>query len=318
MTTAPGFLDRQAETAGTQDHSQARLVGEATTLMFRHLPRKYTVRNLLSALEQFVDRSALDFVYVPWDRKSTNNMGFAFVNCADAASARKIATVMQGSLCPNDSRMREMKIMPAIVQGFAANLLRYHETIKEPDPAHSPLIFNKGKQVPLNFAIQWVMRPQTCGTWGKVQVSTSGIGSAAGAGKMPLESALPPLPTGLVGARSQGGGAGGSGHLSRASTSCWTMTTPSAPPGPLLASGDVHRAQRYTTEFPEQTKVHVSGRSLVASSVDFFEDVAPALSSAASSLTAECFDTVRMTPEYAAAWLQVVTLLRKLQQLGAF
>jgi len=301
-----GFRDFQRPTAGTEDRSQASVAGEATTFMFRHIPRKYTVRDLLSALEQHVTRSALDFVYIPWDRKSTNNMGFAFVNFVDPTCAHMTTTVMQGSLWPYDSRMREMKIVPAFVQGFAANLLRYYDTVKEPDPVHCPLLFNNGKEVSLHFALQLVKHKPALGR-GNVHASNTEGKTSARLSETLSAYNLPPPPACLEYRCPRGGDKVGPEFLSSSSTTQGSL--PTLTQERLLAfTGERHGSHR-AAQFPDQAQVHVS-RSRHSPNDSFFEDVASPWQSSA-------LDTVQTSPEY-AAWLQVDILLRKLQQVGAF
>eukprot|EP00445_Apocalathium_hangoei_P042458 CAMPEP_0203969362 /NCGR_PEP_ID=MMETSP0359-20131031/97420_1 /ASSEMBLY_ACC=CAM_ASM_000338 /TAXON_ID=268821 /ORGANISM="Scrippsiella Hangoei, Strain SHTV-5" /LENGTH=324 /DNA_ID=CAMNT_0050907299 /DNA_START=60 /DNA_END=1034 /DNA_ORIENTATION=- len=129
---------------------------DVTTLMLRYVPRKFTGIDLVKELERHVPRSSFNYVYVPWDRCSTNNMGYAFANFVDSATARTIAKAMHGNTLANDHRGRMVSVLPARVQGLSRNLRRYDETHfhLEPDIEHSPLIYCKGVEIPLRLAIE--------------------------------------------------------------------------------------------------------------------------------------------------------------------
>jgi len=133
---------------------------DVTTLMFRNLPRKSTNHDVVAALTQHVSPSTFDLVYVPQDRKATCNMGFAFVNFIDASIAGAVWTVMEGTFWPRDPRRRKMKIAPAVVQGFAPNLLNYVSKVSKASLAHCPLVLSSGKEVPFHCALQQVQTEQ--------------------------------------------------------------------------------------------------------------------------------------------------------------
>merc|ERR1711879_160353 len=135
-------------------------MGKEATLMFRHLPRKYSARDLLPILAQHVTAAAFDFVYVPWDKNSNFNMGYAFVNFVDCPTARMIEATMNGSIWPNDSRKREVKILPARVQGLAANLRRYIDSVAKLDLSNCPLVFRRGEEILLQAAAQEFLQMQ--------------------------------------------------------------------------------------------------------------------------------------------------------------
>eukprot|EP00405_Crypthecodinium_cohnii_P007308 CAMPEP_0206421822 /NCGR_PEP_ID=MMETSP0324_2-20121206/1680_1 /ASSEMBLY_ACC=CAM_ASM_000836 /TAXON_ID=2866 /ORGANISM="Crypthecodinium cohnii, Strain Seligo" /LENGTH=176 /DNA_ID=CAMNT_0053885997 /DNA_START=123 /DNA_END=650 /DNA_ORIENTATION=- len=130
----------------------ASTVAESTTLMFRYMPRKFVVKDMLKQLEWHVSRTHIDFVYVPWQRDAANNKGYAFVNFVDAQSAQAAFTSMQGTVWHSDPRMREIRIVPAAVQGLVANLQRYIDS--EPDSVHRPVVFSHGQAIPLRVAVQ--------------------------------------------------------------------------------------------------------------------------------------------------------------------
>eukprot|EP00443_Scrippsiella_acuminata_P008955 CAMPEP_0115212620 /NCGR_PEP_ID=MMETSP0270-20121206/23375_1 /TAXON_ID=71861 /ORGANISM="Scrippsiella trochoidea, Strain CCMP3099" /LENGTH=278 /DNA_ID=CAMNT_0002626349 /DNA_START=75 /DNA_END=911 /DNA_ORIENTATION=- len=269
-------------------------VGQPTTLMFRHVPRKYTTRDLLSALEQHVSRSALDFVYVPWDRKSTNNMGFAFVNFTDSRYADMISAVMNGTMWPRDTRMRQMMIVPAIVQGFVANILKYRDNVKEPDAGRCPLVFIKGREISLNFAFQLAQNLQMR-DMGNFTANPDECRHSPGSDQ--ILRACGSQPHRVEVCRPDG--------ISRVRASC--------DPLPSLTSGI----------FPHVDQHHRGcGNRAAEASMQTQANSPPSTSTPGSSAEENLLhlrrEAIRKTPGYASAWHQINDMLRKLKQAGAF
>jgi len=246
-------------------------------------------------------------------------MGFAFINFVDAPTARMIAAVMEGSVWPKDPRMRQIRIVPALVQGLAANLARYRDTVKEPDLVRFPLIFNGGKAVLLHVALQQLQQTWPCGTWGKP--------SALGSGRVaPSGLIAPPPPPGLEGISAQGMKKGWSDSLSNASTTCGSL--PSFALEQPFAIDDGRPSGRRMLEPRGPAEVHsVTCSSPFTSSSGscdgLFEDHDFASGnssplSGAEELASSRRDAVQKSPEYAAACFQVESLLRQLQQAGVF
>eukprot|EP00445_Apocalathium_hangoei_P066757 CAMPEP_0204110028 /NCGR_PEP_ID=MMETSP0361-20130328/1647_1 /ASSEMBLY_ACC=CAM_ASM_000343 /TAXON_ID=268821 /ORGANISM="Scrippsiella Hangoei, Strain SHTV-5" /LENGTH=314 /DNA_ID=CAMNT_0051059883 /DNA_START=60 /DNA_END=1004 /DNA_ORIENTATION=- len=148
-----------ALTAQGANKISAEELGNTTTLMFLFIPRQFTGGDLVAELERHVSKEAFDCFYVPWDRNSTNNMGYAFANFVEAQTARMIHAVMNETLWPNSRRGSHTIIVPARMQGLAESLQRYSEgnTI-ESDFAHCPQVFRKGRQIPVQIAIQTFCR----------------------------------------------------------------------------------------------------------------------------------------------------------------
>jgi len=160
---------------GAPAASNVDITGEETTLIFRHVPRKYTKYDVVVALEQHVTRLDFNFVHVPWDRYSASNMGFAFVNFVNPATALKILAEMQGSLWPGDARLRPMKVMPSHAQGLTANLQKHMANVREPDRTHCPLILSEGEEVPIRTLLLQIEQIQQCDAQGHVPEGMMGI-----------------------------------------------------------------------------------------------------------------------------------------------
>eukprot|EP00446_Apocalathium_sp_SHHI-4_P061695 CAMPEP_0177430560 /NCGR_PEP_ID=MMETSP0368-20130122/75725_1 /TAXON_ID=447022 ORGANISM="Scrippsiella hangoei-like, Strain SHHI-4" /NCGR_SAMPLE_ID=MMETSP0368 /ASSEMBLY_ACC=CAM_ASM_000363 /LENGTH=304 /DNA_ID=CAMNT_0018901169 /DNA_START=59 /DNA_END=974 /DNA_ORIENTATION=+ len=135
--------------------STINLLDQVTTFMFRNIPRKYTAMDVVAELETNVTREAFNFVYVPWFKSSTTNMGYAFVNTVDVTTARAVYAMMQGGRWKMGPGSRMMKMVPASMQGLEENLKQFHvNNAQHPNLEHCPLVFRKGVQVELNQALR--------------------------------------------------------------------------------------------------------------------------------------------------------------------
>jgi len=278
-----------------QDAVSGDAMAQGTTLMFRHLPRKYTARDLEAILEQHVTSAAFDFVYVPWDRNSSSNMAYAFVNFVDLPTARMITATMNGSIWPNDPRMREMKIIVATLQGFVANLMRYYETVADPSLSHCPMVFRNGDEMPFHAAVQDVLQAQAA-----ADLSTKESVSQCGHPVAPAHSMVVRPPPGLPPPIKD--------------FDVWSVASSSDGSLPLLADGCAPEVSR-------ERGVGACGKRLDSSSFPSTASIA-STASTASTLTGQLEsplqDAVLESPAYAAASLKVDDLLMKLRQAGAF
>jgi len=129
--------------------------GNITTLMFRNLPRRYTANALANELAEHVHRSAIDFLYVPFGTRASDNIGFAFVNFVDPETATMIQRVLNGKPWSLVRASRPITILAAHIQGFYNNLAHCAKAIT-PDAAaiHLPWIFENGEPVAFAVAVQ--------------------------------------------------------------------------------------------------------------------------------------------------------------------
>mmetsp|Transcript_4505 Transcript_4505/g.12462 ORF Transcript_4505/g.12462 Transcript_4505/m.12462 type:complete len:443 (-) Transcript_4505:59-1387(-) len=126
-----------------------------TTFMFRGIPRKYTAWDLIAVLERSGSREQFDFVYVPWYKTANSNMGYAFVNFVDPATARAVHAVMQGRHWGPSHGARTMNLMPAQVQGLEDNLRQYSlKNGTDFELVHRPLVFREGRQIDLQETVR--------------------------------------------------------------------------------------------------------------------------------------------------------------------
>lgn len=87
----PRNIDLRRQYAG--DGPEAEPI---TTLMIRNVPNRYSQELLVTELKELGFRDSFDFVYLPIDRITHWNVGYAFVNLLDAETATRCAEKLQG------------------------------------------------------------------------------------------------------------------------------------------------------------------------------------------------------------------------------
>jgi hypothetical protein len=96
--------------------------------MISNVPDFLTQGALISLLEDLTQcmRGAYDFFYCPWDPYHDNNLGYAIVNFFSRLVAAEFERRWTNqSLLPNSSNARLLRIVPAALQGRAANLRHF-------------------------------------------------------------------------------------------------------------------------------------------------------------------------------------------------
>lgn len=106
-----------------------------TTLMIRNIPNRYTQENLIADLEEAGFSGTFDFLYLPLDqgkkhrhhglRKTSSNIGYAFVNFKDHESAEKCMDTFNGHTFSQISSNKIAAVSVAHMQGLRANLAHY-------------------------------------------------------------------------------------------------------------------------------------------------------------------------------------------------
>lgn len=116
-----------------------------TTVMIRHIPRKYCQLRLVEEVSRRGFAGLFDFIYLPFDFKKGANVGYGFVNFINTEHAKTFRDVFDGSfLEPQPSDMsKPLHVHPASVQGYEANYQHFAQTKtgQKQDPQISPLFF---------------------------------------------------------------------------------------------------------------------------------------------------------------------------------
>lgn len=118
----------------------------STTVMIRGIPCGFTQEQLLDMINQSGLQGKYDFFYLPRAGNSVSNLGYAFVNFTDAASAMACATALHGlSLDPSRSS-KVCTIFPAHIQGYNNLKKRFRRTAMRRG-ARGPLFFEQANSV---------------------------------------------------------------------------------------------------------------------------------------------------------------------------
>lgn len=102
----------------------------ATTMMIRNLPNRYTQRELISELEDLGFAGTFDFLYLPLDKGTMYNVGYAFVNFVEPDWAQRCIAAFQNYRFKQHRRMmvgRMAAVSVAHIQGLEANLAHYEK-----------------------------------------------------------------------------------------------------------------------------------------------------------------------------------------------
>jgi RNA recognition motif-containing protein len=90
----------------------------ATTLMIRNLPNRLSPQALMEHIATLGFQGTYDYVYMPQDKKTGSNKGYAFVNFMDCKDAR----IFIGSIEQSSWTSKRVAVTPARCQGVLRNL----------------------------------------------------------------------------------------------------------------------------------------------------------------------------------------------------
>lgn len=98
-----------------------------TTLMIRNIPNRYTQRELMVELEDLGFVGTFNFLYLPVDKGTMANVGYAFVNFVESIWAEKCMMAFQGYNFRRHRRhsRKVAAVSVAHIQGLEANLAHY-------------------------------------------------------------------------------------------------------------------------------------------------------------------------------------------------
>lgn len=173
-TMAPeGMLSRGVSEDGyDSEHSETKSIVTKTTCMLRNLPNIYTRDTLLLLLDNSGFAGKYNFLYVPMDFNTDDNLGYAFVNMVTPEDAMELQTYFQGfsnwALAGNTktsvgcNKVCEVGWSDAL-QGLNAHVERYrnspvmHDSV--PD-SFKPLLFSNGQRVPFPVPTKKIRAPR--------------------------------------------------------------------------------------------------------------------------------------------------------------
>lgn len=98
---------------------------EVTTVMIRNVPNQYHRGMLMQELNRLGFRGKYDFAYLPIDRYTQLNVGYAFVNFDTTEDTQRFMKVMEGYVFTNVCRNKQKRLAQvsvAHIQGLEQNL----------------------------------------------------------------------------------------------------------------------------------------------------------------------------------------------------
>eukprot|EP00933_Yihiella_yeosuensis_P004711 TRINITY_DN109110_c0_g1_i1.p1 TRINITY_DN109110_c0_g1~~TRINITY_DN109110_c0_g1_i1.p1 ORF type:complete len:456 (-),score=87.07 TRINITY_DN109110_c0_g1_i1:260-1444(-) len=95
------------------------------TLMIRNLPTTCPQEALLEEIESAGFRGHYDFFYLPMDKWTGLSRGYAFVNFIESSFALKFRDCFEGRCLKGFKSTKFLAIVPATIQGYDANYMRY-------------------------------------------------------------------------------------------------------------------------------------------------------------------------------------------------
>merc|ERR1719161_3280994 len=98
--------------------------------MIRNIPNRYSQADLVNELESLGFAGTFDFLYVPLDKGTLTNVGYAFVNFLDPQWSAKCMEALNKYRFKKQSREsnRTATVSIAYLQGLEANLAHYANT----------------------------------------------------------------------------------------------------------------------------------------------------------------------------------------------
>lgn len=116
---------------------------DATTIMLRNVPNRYTAEELLTEVLAQGFEGAFDFFYLPIDFKTKRNRGYSFINFHNSKLAKFFVDAFHAQKLTRYATHKILEVSPALMQGFAANVSHYvrKEAQRIHNPWFRPMIF---------------------------------------------------------------------------------------------------------------------------------------------------------------------------------
>eukprot|EP00931_Biecheleriopsis_adriatica_P086803 TRINITY_DN61389_c0_g1_i1.p1 TRINITY_DN61389_c0_g1~~TRINITY_DN61389_c0_g1_i1.p1 ORF type:complete len:422 (+),score=69.48 TRINITY_DN61389_c0_g1_i1:68-1333(+) len=117
------WLRHSGSPAGKQI-AEPKWHGDVTTVMMCNVPSRCTQKELVKEInESFANR--YDFLYLPIDKTSGFNKGYAFINLKNALIAKEFYRTFHGTTLALHRAAKAITINVAVLQGYEANFVRY-------------------------------------------------------------------------------------------------------------------------------------------------------------------------------------------------
>jgi len=98
-----------------------------TTMMIRNMPGRYSQNDLMADLHELGFAGTYDFLYIPIDKRTAANVGYAFVNFVANVWAERCAELFENYRFSNQKRSSNKlgRVSVAFLQGLEKNLQHY-------------------------------------------------------------------------------------------------------------------------------------------------------------------------------------------------
>jgi len=149
------------ELRAAYDGPDAMLGRDVVTVMMRHLPRTYTLKNLADEIESVVPRCAYNYIHLPWDHRRGSNITYVFVNFTSPEWAMRTFLLMSGRSWTFVQSPKVCRIAAAFLQGLGPNLANYALNCGiQAESSNAPAVFTcDRKRMDLQLAVNTFCKP---------------------------------------------------------------------------------------------------------------------------------------------------------------
>jgi len=145
LVTSAGSSEGQLPTTGYPGIEAGRDVWppDATTVMLRNLPNRYTAEELIAEMLAAGFEGAFDFFYLPIDFSTKRNKGYCFINFHSQPVAGCFVQRFHQQRLTRYTTRKILEVSPALTQGLEANVAQYarKDAQRVQNPWFRPMIF---------------------------------------------------------------------------------------------------------------------------------------------------------------------------------
>mmetsp|Transcript_67972 Transcript_67972/g.183002 ORF Transcript_67972/g.183002 Transcript_67972/m.183002 type:complete len:363 (-) Transcript_67972:384-1472(-) len=201
------FTPYHSQSVPKTENLQANLMGRpaanqaTTTLMLRNIPNKYTQNSLMEEIDSCGFKATYDFFYLPMDVHNRSNVGYAFINFADSADAKRFYQVFDEHRFQQIQSRKVSSVSYGHVQGLLANLKHFENraVTHSQNDQYRPVVLQGGKRVDFEVAVAEASKRLVCkgrraAAGCAVTKSEGDFGERHGAGQRKIRQSAPSSP----------------------------------------------------------------------------------------------------------------------------
>jgi len=141
----PWLRPRPARMCKELSHQEIEQWKTVTTVMMRNLPNKYQRDMLRRDLDRDGFADKYDFFYLPMDKETNANRGYAFINLLEPVHAMEFKLKYDGNkLSMTSTNKKVVAVTIAELQGFQANYSHYSKSRVNSGPEYTRPLFLRG------------------------------------------------------------------------------------------------------------------------------------------------------------------------------